>query len=191
MTFDEMLSGIRTRNAKAQQEFVETYRSVVREAAPIRGRNPAVQGLADSEDLSQSVLFRAMENIETGLPVVDETHLERILKLMARRRRIDYGRAAQKRVKVIQVDSPADSPAYDNDNQSEIITELYRQLTTRQRDIFEKWAEGYTGHETADLLQLKAYIVFMERDAIGTKYQELKGAKKTAPSSSLPIESNP
>jgi DNA-directed RNA polymerase specialized sigma24 family protein len=178
MNFDELICRLRQSDQAAQEEFVRRYRPVVREAAPIRGRNGPVQAFADSEDLSQSVMLKAMRAIKEGLPVQNEEHLRRLLSWMARHRRTDYGRRAQSRPGLVQAESLEErAGAMADGPEGVLLNELEARLTLRQRAVLQAWAEGYTGHETAELLGLMPHVVFAERARIGEAYNDVMDAR--------------
>ena len=170
---NELLSRLRQADPEAQNEFIRRYRGTARAAAPIRGRH-TLQNHVDSEDLAQSVIFRALVNICGGLPVRSEAHLQNILRQMARWRLLDYARTAGSRPAVVHAEYQVEPNPTSVDRRAvELIEQLESRLTPRQLEVWQAWVDGYSATETASKMKTSPTKIYNERPQIEQIFLEI------------------
>jgi RNA polymerase sigma-70 factor (ECF subfamily) len=158
-SFADFLRRIRSGDERAAAELVERYGPAIRRAVRVRLRAPGLQRLIESVDICQSVF--ASFFVRSALGQYDLQSPDELLKLLAaiarnklacQARRERAGRRDQGRVDrraVIDECAGPDGTASSQMAAHELLEAARQRLTTEERAIFERRAQGLGWAEIA------------------------------------------
>lgn len=160
--FDERIALLRAGDPGVIQQFVSDYEPFLRRALRAKLTKAALRHVADSNDLSQSVLGSFLIRIRNGeFQITEEKDLGRLLmtfairKFAALSRREYAGKRDRKRVRRIKSDSclidPATNPEVTVEKQ-ELLEEVCRRLNASDLQLFELRQSGQSWDQISQML---------------------------------------
>jgi DNA-directed RNA polymerase specialized sigma24 family protein len=154
-SFVQQLAELRSGNIAAINEFVATYEPFIRRAVRFRLARAALQPVADSVDVSQSVISSFLIRLSAGeYDIQSEENLRSLLVAIANKKFLMLNRreAAAKRSRqqtqslnqcspdaVQESNDPSEAMVYE-----ELMREVDRRLTTSEQELLNRRRNGET-----------------------------------------------